>query len=311
MKNHGQAVGHAVALLTILLWGATFMSTKIMLGAFSPVQILLMRFVLGLAALTIAWPHRLRLTDRRQEWVFMGAGLTGVTLYYLLENVALTYSMASNVGVIVAVAPFFTAILAHFWLKEEPLRLHFFLGFLCSMAGICIISFHGSTQLQINPLGDFLAVVAAAVWAVYSIFIRRISSYGYSTIATTRRTFFYGTLFMLPIAFFTGGQWDLSPLTQPLYLGHLLFLGVGASATCFATWAFAVKRLGAVKTSMYIYLNPVTSIVTSAIFLHEPIGAVSLVGAALIIVGLLVSEGRLLPKGFSLGFLATDPQNSK
>lgn len=288
-----ERLGHAVALVTILLWGATFMSTKILLRYFHPVEILLMRFLLGIVTLTVAYPHRLRLRDRKQEWIFAGAGLTGITLYYLLENIALTYSMASNVGVIVAVAPFFTAVLAHFCLKGEPLRLHFFLGFLCSMAGICLISFNGATVLKLNPLGDFLAVAAAAVWAVYSIFIRQISTWGYNTIATTRRTFLYGMLFMLPISCFFDLQWDLAPLTQPVVLGHLLFLGVGASAICFATWNYAVRCLGAVKTSMYIYLNPVTSVVLGVLFLHEPLTPASLVGILLTLAGLLVSEGRL------------------
>ena len=80
---------------------------------FQPIEILFFRFVMGLIALLLVCPHRMRGTTRRQELTFAAAGLCGVCLYYLLENIALTYTMASNVGVIISVAPFFTAILAN------------------------------------------------------------------------------------------------------------------------------------------------------------------------------------------------------
>ena len=102
--------GHLAALLTILIWGTTFISTKVLLVDFQPVEILFFRFVLGLLALLIVCPRRLTGTTLRQEIVFGAAGLCGVCLYYLMENIALTYTMASNVGVIISAAPFFTAI---------------------------------------------------------------------------------------------------------------------------------------------------------------------------------------------------------
>lgn len=165
----------------------------------------------------------------RQELAFAAAGLCGVCLYYLLENIALTYTMASNVGVIISVAPFFTALLSHLFLhQDEKLRPGFFLGFAVAMAGIILISFNGSS-LQFGPTGDLLALLAAFLWACYSILTKKISSYGYPTILTTRRTFFYGILFMVPALFFFDFQWDLTRFANPVYLLNILFLGLGAS----------------------------------------------------------------------------------
>ena len=90
--------GHLAALLTVLIWGTTFIATKVLLESFQPVEILFFRFLLGYAALWIVFPHPLRRTTAQQEWIFAGAGLCGICLYYLLENIALTYTMASNVG---------------------------------------------------------------------------------------------------------------------------------------------------------------------------------------------------------------------
>ena len=120
--------GHGAALFTILVWGTTFISTKILLTDFTPIEILFFRFLLGLAALILVYPRRLRLTERKQEVTFALAGLCGVCLYYLLENIALTYTMASNVGVILSVAPFFTGILTHLFMKgEEKLKTSYFI----------------------------------------------------------------------------------------------------------------------------------------------------------------------------------------
>ena len=160
MSDSKKLPGHLAALFCTLVWGTTFISTKVLLRDFNPIEILFFRFALGFAALWLACPHALRLTERKQEWLFAGAGLAGVTLYFLLENIALTHTFASNVGVIVAVSPFFTALLSFWLLKAEKPGLNFFLGFAAAIAGIGLISFSGSTQLQLNPLGDLLAVLA-------------------------------------------------------------------------------------------------------------------------------------------------------
>ena len=177
------------------------------------------------------------------------AGLCDICLYHLLENIALTYTMASNVGVIISVAPFFTAIMSHLFLKEEDkLRANFFIGFVVAMIGIFIISFNGS-KLELHPVGDLSALLAAFVWACDSILTKKIRSYEYHTILTTRRVFFYGILFMIPALFLFDFHLDLVRFTNPVYLFNIIFLGLGASALCFVSWNFAVKVLGAVKTS--------------------------------------------------------------
>ena len=136
--------GHMTAIITVLIWGTTFISTKVLLEDFQPVEILFIRFLLGYGALWLVYPHPLRGTTARQEVIFAGAGLCGICLYYLLENIALSYSMASNVGVIVAVAPLFTALLAQVFLRgEERLSANFFAGFLVAMVGVALISFNG------------------------------------------------------------------------------------------------------------------------------------------------------------------------
>ncbi len=285
--------GHITALITIVIWGTTFISTKILLADFTPIEILFFRFLLGLFVLIIIYPKRLKITDKRQELTFAAAGLCGICLYYLLENIALTYTMASNVGVIISVAPFFTAVLSHVFMKaEEKLKAPFFIGFIVAMVGICLISFNGS-KLELNPLGDILAIVAAFVWAVYSLLTRKISSFGYNTIVATRRIFTYGILFMLPFLFVLDFRFDVQKFVKPEYALNLIYLGLGASALCFVTWNYAVKVLGAVKTSVYIYMVPVITVVTSVIVLKEEITWIAAIGIGFTLIGLFLSESRL------------------
>lgn len=282
--------GHAAAIITIFVWGVTFISTKILLTSFLPVEILFCRFVIGYLALFAICPRLLPYGGLRQEAYFIAAGLTGICLYYLLENIALTYTLASNVGVLLCTAPFFTA-LAGFAAsrgKERPHR-RFIFGFVLAMAGIYLIS-TAESGMQFNLTGDILALSAAAVWALYAVLTRKITTFGYNTILITRHIFFYGLLFMLPALYIFGFTPDLTRFYNPAYLFNILFLGLGASAMCFVTWNYAVKVLGAVKTSAYIYAVPVLTVASAVIVLNEPVTVKMLAGGVLIILGLLFSQ---------------------
>ena len=290
--NNKNTLGHISAILTVLIWGTTFISTKVLLSHFTPIEILFFRFSLGFIALLLIYPHKLVLTDKKQEKLFMLAGLCGVTLYFLFENIALTYSFASNIGVIVSISPFITGILTHFFLKQEKLKLSFFLGFFVSITGVALISFNGSTVLKLNPIGDILAVLAAT-WSIYSIVTKKISDYQYNTIQVTRRIFFYGLIFMLPALFFFDFHIGIDRFKEPLLLFNILFLGFGASAVCFVTWNLSLKLLGVLKTSVYIYAVPVITVAFSAFILKEKITSIAMVGTFLTLAGLFISENRI------------------
>ncbi len=282
--------GHLAALLTIIIWGTTFVSTKMLLIDFQPVEILFFRFIMGYLVLLAAYPHRIKKLKRKQEITFAAAGFCGIYLYYLLENIALTYTTASNVGVIISSAPFITALLVHLFMKsEEKLQINFFIGFVIAMTGIILISFNGS-QLKLNSIGDILALVAAFVWACYSILTKKIGSFGLPVILTTRRTFFYGILLMIPTLFLFDFRLNMLHFTEAANLFNILYLGIGASAFCFVTWNYAIKILGTVKTSIYIYMVPVITVITSVLVLKETITTLSAIGTILTVIGLFLSE---------------------
>ncbi|EKQ51587.1 MULTISPECIES: DMT family transporter [unclassified Clostridium] len=292
MTNKKNIAGHLSALITIMVWGTTFVSTKVLLKDFLPIEILFFRFIIGYFTLFLAYPHKLKNLNFKQELYFAAAGLFGITLYFLFENIALTYTLASNVGVIVSIAPFFTALVAHMFLDSEKLSLRFFVGFIVAILGIILIGFNENFVLKLNPLGDILAVLATIVWAFYSVIMRKISEFGYNTLGCTRRVFFYGLLFMIPAIYMFDFKLQLNRFTIPSNLFNILYLGFGASAICFATWNWSVKILGAVKTSVYIYIVPVITVVASAFLLHENITSIATIGIFLALAGLLISEEK-------------------
>ncbi|PXV86313.1 drug/metabolite transporter (DMT)-like permease [Lachnotalea glycerini] len=283
-------IGHITSFLTIFIWGTTFISTKVLLQDFTPVEILMIRFLMGYIALWLVFPHHLKVINPKQNIYFAAAGLCGITLYYLFENIALTYTLASNVGIIVSISPFVTAIFSCIFLKDKRPGIRFIIGFLIAMTGICLISLNGSKSFAISPIGNILAILASIIWAAYSTLVKKISTFGYHIIQTTRLTFFYGILFMLPCCFVLDFNLHVSQFMSITNFFNLLFLGLGASAICFVTWSFSVKTLGVVKTSVYIYMIPVISVIASVLILREPVTLVSVFGISLILLGLFLSE---------------------
>ena len=141
------------------------------------------------------------------------------------------------------------------------------------------------TALALIPV-----VGAALVWGAYSVIIRHLGAAGYATVPLTAHVFGYGLLFLLIPAFSEGFPAGFAAWLEPVHLANLLFLGLGASATCFVTWNRAVFLLGPVRTSAYIYLSPIVTIVSSALILHETMTPVMWLGTALALGGLILSE---------------------
>ena len=160
MKNREKLIGCLCAAFTLIVWGSTFISSKKLLTLFSPAQIMLTRFLLAYGALWLVRPKMLSVPRKTDFFIFL-LGLSGYSAYIYLENSALTYTLASNVSIIVAAAPILTAVLAHF-ARLERFRSGTLLGFLVAFAGVILVVCNGTFVLKLNPRGDLLAMGAAA-----------------------------------------------------------------------------------------------------------------------------------------------------
>ena len=293
MMDKEKIEGHALALFSVLMWSTTFVSTKILQETFSSIEILFIRFVIGYFILLMMKPRLAPFEGWAREGLYMLAALTGIFLYYYMENVALEHTMAGNVSVLVSTAPFFIAMVYKlFRPKETRVGLFYFLGFAVTLLGLVLIAFPIGGGFSLNPLGDGIALAAAIVWGFYSYFVDRIALFGHSVIVTTRRCFFYGLIFMLPVLALDGFSVSASEILAPVNAFNLLFLGLGASALCFVAWGGAIGRLGAMLSGQYIYVIPAFTLVFSYIILGERISLQSGIGAVLVMAGLFVSNRK-------------------
>lgn len=283
LKNHG------LALFTILIWGITFISTKHLENTFSALEILFVRYFIAYIVLWIIYPKFQKIKSVKHELYIFIAAMSGATIYQYLENLSVSFTSPASVSFITATAPIFTAILANKFLNER-LNKKIILGMLVSVIGVFFICFGDSIKIETGLLGDMIIFLSVWLWAIYSVVVKKIASFGYHQFAVTRRLFFYALIVMIPFMIFTGDGFEYQALLRADSILNFMFLGVMASAICFATWNISVDRLGATTTSKYLFIMPVITLIAQAIYNKNDIGYTALIGMAVTLLGIGISE---------------------
>jgi drug/metabolite transporter (DMT)-like permease len=283
---------HAIAFFVVMIWGITFISTKmLLLNGLSPEDIFFFRFALAYLGICFIGKNHLFAKNWKDEFIFLLIGILGGSSYFLAENFALKITQASNVALIVCTAPLLTAIFSHIYLKNEKLNRRLIQGSLLALFGVALVVFNGKFILQLNPFGDLLSFLAALSWAFYTILFKRVSN-RYPITFITRKVFFYGLLTILPTFIFHPLTTDTGLLFQPAVLGNLLFLGIVASLLCYFFWNNAIKHLGAVQTTNYVYIIPIITLIASSLFLNETITIFAIIGMLFILAGVYWAEKK-------------------
>jgi len=282
-----QIKGHFFALITILIWSSTFIVSKILLDQLTPIQILITRFLIAIAFLSILSPKFVRPTSFREEWLFLLIG-TALAGYFVFENTALQHTYSSNVSLIVATIPLITGLLSMVFYKTRFLNIRSALGFVLAYTGVWMIMNRGQAAGGVGPIGDFLALGAAVLFAVYSLLMQRVTG-ARSLIQLTRKVFLYGLIALSVAAVIQGRPLAIRQVDGKAVLS-LLFLGIVASSLAFLLWNHAIRHIGPVMTNQYIYLIPVFTTVMAAVVLKETITVRTVVGTGLILAGLILSE---------------------
>ena len=157
---------HLIAIITVIIWGTTFVSTKVLIHhGLSPVDILFYRFALAYICIWFISPKVLFARSKKDELMFVAAGLCGGSIYFITENTALGITLASNVSLIICTAPILTAFLSLLFYRQEKIKPNLIYGSVMALIGVAFVVFNGSFLLKINPLGDMLTLIAALMWA--------------------------------------------------------------------------------------------------------------------------------------------------
>ena len=274
----------------VAIWGSTFVFTKmLLLEGLSPAQIFTLRFIIAYVLL-LGWSltrqHRWFCDDWRDELLMVALGVTGGSLYFLMENAAMLYTTATNTSLIVCSCPLFAMLLvALAYRQSEKFTRMQVAGSLIACAGMAAVVLNGRFVLHLSPKGDMLAFGACLCWAVYSLLMKTVTE-RYSTFFITRKVFFYGLLTILPYYLAVPGFPSMEVIFSSQVIWNLLFLGVVASMVCFLVWNWVIHQLGAVVATNWVYFNPITTILFAWWLLHEQITPWFLFGTVLILTGM-------------------------
>ena len=285
---------HFLAAVVVLIWGCTFINSKVLLNhGMEAHEIYALRFLFAYVCILFISPRKLWSDSWQDELRMFVLGITGGTLYFITENEAVKIGYVNNVSFIVCTAPMVTTLLALIFIKEVKATRNLVVGTILATLGVGFVIFNGHFVLNLNPLGDMLALCACLCWAIYSILLKNVSE-KYSAVFITRKVFFYGLVTVLPVFIFSPWHFSLNSFMRPVVWGNLLFLGFVASFMCFVLWSWVSKQLGALVASNYIYLNPISTVVFSAIFLGETMTPMAFIGSSMILFGVYLSNK---PKG--------------
>ena len=283
---------HILAILTSAIWGTTFISSKLLLQeGLSPAAIMILRFVLAYVLMLPFVRGKWFCRSLKDELLMVLLGISGGSLYFLLENTALVYTQASNVAIIIAATPLLTMLTVNLLDRGKGASKRLYGYSLMSLAGVALVILNGNFVLKLNPIGDLLTFGAVVTWGIYSIIIAKVQE-RYSSWMITRKIFFYGVVTLLP--YFLIEPWDVTweMMSRPMGWGNIAYLGVLASLGCYMTWNIVIKRLGAVDATNYLYINPIVAMITANLLLGERITPLAIAGTALILVGVYLAERK-------------------
>jgi len=276
------------AFFAVIVWGASFIATKIALKEISPLTIVWLRFLMGVVILGLAVVLRKQfsLPDKKEWSYFALLGFLGITFHQGLQSNGLRTSEAGTTAWIVSTTPIFMALLGWLILKEGLGWAKTF-GILIAFIGVLVVISKGNIgSVSIGRLGapgDILILVSAVNWAVFSALSRRgLKSYPASLMMFYVMSF--GWLFTSLLFIPTTGFAEVGDLTFNGWMA-VAFLGIFCSGLAYIAWYDALKALTTAQTGVFLYLEPLVTVVVAFFVLGEAITPALLVGGAVILFG--------------------------
>ena len=285
------------ALISISFWGVSFVSTKAVLEKLDPFSIIVLRFGIGalfLLLLLVLKRIRLLVSIKYLRHLII-LGILGVFVHQILQATALLTINASSAGWLISLSPIFTVILSILFLHEK-MTITRAVGMVLAITGVLLVtstrSGH-SFQFSIN-IGFFLMIMSTLNWAVYSVLLKSLRI-PYPPLLVTFYMSLIGLILTTPFIIRNKGWVSLSLLNQREW-SHMLFLGVFVSGIAYWYWGKALEVLEASKVSMFLYLEPVSTLVSAVLLLQEKVLFISVAGGIIIIIGVIIVNGQLVPQ---------------
>jgi drug/metabolite transporter (DMT)-like permease len=278
----------AKALFAVTVWGASFVATKVALRYASPATVVWIRFAMGVVILGIAvrWANQFSRPEGREWGYFALLGFLGITFHQWLQSTGLVTAQATTTGWIIASTPIFMALLGVLILRES-LSWYQVVGILLAAVGVLLVVSKGDlfaiAKGQFGTPGDFLVLISAPNWAIFSA----LSRAGLKKFPSTLMMFYvmlFGWLFT-SVLFFAGPGWrQIASIPWDGWMA-LLFLGVLCSGIAYIFWYDALQVLPVAQTGAFLYLEPIVTVIVAAIVLQEAVLLATLLGGITILFG--------------------------
>ncbi len=277
------------ALFSVIVWGGSFVATKVALANAAPMTVVWLRF--GIGVLLLGAAVTLRRQWRLPGWADLGyfalLGLIGITFHQWLQSTGLLTARATTTAWIVATIPVFMALLGWLVLHEKLTRRQI-VGILLAGVGVLVILSKGDLKQIIfgrfGTIGDFLILISAPNWAIFSTLSRR----GLQQYPAALMIFFvmlFGWIFSSFLFLIKPGFSAILAI-QPQSWGGILFLGIFASGLAYVTWYDALQVLPVAQAGAFVYVEPFVTVLVATWVLKESFGIVELLGALTILSGI-------------------------
>lgn len=287
----GRFLAHIGALLVVFAWGTSFIATKVLMedASLSPLEVYIYRFAIAYVLLLVCTFKKIFANSIKDELQLLLCGVCAGSLFYILENTALEYTTTGNVSLLSCLSPMITTAMMAL-IYRAKMGAGMIIGSFVALLGVfCVIFSHGE-GLEVNPLGDLIALSSSFVWAVYAVGVKRLVPL-YTSLFITRKLFLYGVLTAAPFLWLERDRTHFDVVfTNMEYLGNLIFLVIFCSLLAYLIWNYSMKQLGPVTTTNYLYLQPLVTMVMAFFTLGEEISFLGYMGCILVIGGLIISD---------------------
>jgi drug/metabolite transporter (DMT)-like permease len=283
------------AAFAVVVWGASFIATKLALREISPVVVIWLRFGIGIVILGwfVARRKELALPAARELGFFAFLGFLGITFHQWLQVTGLLTAQATTTAWIITTIPIFIAILGRFMLREK-LGWDRIGGIFLATLGVLLIVSRGDIQSvllgRFGTHGDFLVLISAVNWAVFSVLSRKALK-NHPAIQMLFYVMFFGWIFTSIWLASTSHISEILSLSLRGWIS-ISFLGVLCTGIAYIFWFDALKELIASQVGSFLYIEPLVAVVVAGLILQEPLFLAALLGGALILAGVWLVNRR-------------------